>query len=240
MVHIAIGNGAGSGRSHPQSGGSTCRSSTPRFACSSAGRSARSRRSSTSAPNAARGRAGKSAALLRVVVSGRGQRRAARGRRWSKAYCSEAYFHAAAENIQIHGGSGSPGSTPRTCTSSGEELRDLPRRPDVPPRAPPSASASEPAARLDPPIPERPSADRLHVRVRSTPTGVSAASARRKARASTSPSWCAASTPTSWSSLRRGGSSTVAVCSMTSRPPATASRRSTSRPSSRAVWSPSR
>ena len=37
----------------------------------------------------------------------RGQRRAARrGQRSPKAYCSEAYFHAAAENIQIHGGIG--------------------------------------------------------------------------------------------------------------------------------------
>ena len=36
----------------------------------------------------------------------------------AKSYCSEAYFHAAAENIQIHGGLGSRGNTRPTCTSS--------------------------------------------------------------------------------------------------------------------------
>ena len=49
----------------------------------------------------------KSAAYYAGWVRGRDQRRAAR--RWpslAKAYCSEAYFHAAAENIQIHGGIG--------------------------------------------------------------------------------------------------------------------------------------
>ena len=33
-------------------------------------------------------------------------RRLPRGGRLAKSYCSEAYFHAAAENIQIHGGMG--------------------------------------------------------------------------------------------------------------------------------------
>jgi len=36
----------------------------------------------------------------------------------AKSYCSEAYFHAAAENIQIHGGIGFTWSTTRTCISS--------------------------------------------------------------------------------------------------------------------------
>ena len=43
----------------------------------------------------------------------------------AKSYCSEAYFHAAADNIQIHGGSASPGSTPPTCTSSGRRRRSF-------------------------------------------------------------------------------------------------------------------
>ena len=37
----------------------------------------------------------------------------------AKSYCSEAYFHAAAENIQIHGGIGFTWEHPPTCTSSG-------------------------------------------------------------------------------------------------------------------------
>jgi len=53
----------------------------------------------------------------------------------AKAYCSDAYFHAAAENIQITAGSGSPGSTPRTSTSSGQELGDPARRRHLPPGA---------------------------------------------------------------------------------------------------------
>ena len=49
----------------------------------------------------------KSAAYYAALVPSRGQRRAAaRSPPLAKAYCSEAYFHAAAENIQIHGGIG--------------------------------------------------------------------------------------------------------------------------------------
>ena len=36
----------------------------------------------------------------------RDERRAARGGQPGQGYCSEAYFHATAENIQIHGGIG--------------------------------------------------------------------------------------------------------------------------------------
>ena len=36
----------------------------------------------------------------------RGLRRVAGGGSLAKSYCSEAYFHSAAENIQIHGGIG--------------------------------------------------------------------------------------------------------------------------------------
>ena len=54
----------------------------------------------------------------------------------AKAYCSEAYFHAAAENIQIHGGIGFTWEHPaHLYFKRGEVVRDLPRRPDVPPRA---------------------------------------------------------------------------------------------------------
>ena len=86
---------------------STCRSSTPRCACSSAGRSARSRRSSTSAPTCC----SRSSRASRRRTTRRGPRpRTTTSCRWSpslaKAYCSDAYFHAAAENIQIHGGIG--------------------------------------------------------------------------------------------------------------------------------------
>ena len=93
------------GRWRPE-GASTCRSSTPRCACSSAGPSVRSRPSSTSAPTCCSRssrpsrppttRAGPPPTNdeLPVVAS------------LAKAYCSDAYFHAAAENIQIHGGIG--------------------------------------------------------------------------------------------------------------------------------------
>ena len=86
---------------------SRCRSSTPRCACSSVGRSARSRRSSTSAPTccsrssrASRPRTTRRGPPPRTTTSCRSSASLA------KAYCSDAYFHAAAENIQIHGGIG--------------------------------------------------------------------------------------------------------------------------------------
>ena len=41
----------------------------------------------------------------------------------AKSYCSEAYFHASAENIQIHGGIGFTREHPLTCTSSGRRAR---------------------------------------------------------------------------------------------------------------------
>ena len=57
--------------------------------------------------HAARGRVGEVGGLLRGLG---GARRTTTSCRWSralaKAYCSDAYFHAAAENIQIHGGIG--------------------------------------------------------------------------------------------------------------------------------------
>ena len=86
---------------------STCRCSTPRTACSSAARSARSRRSSTSAPTCC----SRSSRRSRRRTTRRGPPpRTTTSCRWSprlaKAYCSDAYFHAAAENIQIHGGIG--------------------------------------------------------------------------------------------------------------------------------------
>ena len=57
--------------------------------------------------HAARGRVGEVGGLLRHVVRERDERRAAvGGQSLAKAYCSEAYFHATAENIQIHGGIG--------------------------------------------------------------------------------------------------------------------------------------
>ena len=54
----------------------------------------------------------------------------------AKAYCSEAYFHAAAENIQIHGGIGFTWEHPAHLyfkRAKSSEL--LVRRPDLPPRA---------------------------------------------------------------------------------------------------------
>ena len=86
---------------------SRCRSSTPRSACSSVARSARSRRSSTSAPTCS----SRSSRASRPRTTRRGPRpRTTRScpvaASLAKAYCSDAYFHAAAENIQIHGGIG--------------------------------------------------------------------------------------------------------------------------------------
>ena len=117
---------------------STCRSSTRRSACSSAGRSARSRRSSTSAPTCcSRSSRRKSAAYYAGVGRGRGQRRAARrSASLAKAYCSDAYFHAAAENIQIHGGIGFTWEHPAHLYFKRAKCSEmLLRRPDLPPRA---------------------------------------------------------------------------------------------------------
>ena len=58
----------------------------------------------------------------------------------AKAYCSEAYFHASAENIQIHGGIGFTWEHP--CASvlqAGQILRAVVRRPDLSPRTPRAA-----------------------------------------------------------------------------------------------------
>ena len=55
----------------------------------------------------------------------------------AKAYCSEAYFHAAAENIQIHGGIGFTWEHPaHLYFKRAKSLRAALRRPDLPPRAP--------------------------------------------------------------------------------------------------------
>ena len=54
----------------------------------------------------------------------------------AKAYCSDAYFHAAAENIQIHGGIGFTWEHPAHLyfkRAKSSEL--LLRRPHLPPRA---------------------------------------------------------------------------------------------------------
>ena len=82
-------------------------SSTPRTGSSSAGPSARSRPSSTSAPTCC----SRSSRPSRPPTTPAGAPRSSTTScpRWpslAKAYCSEAYFHAAAENIQIHGGIG--------------------------------------------------------------------------------------------------------------------------------------
>ena len=54
----------------------------------------------------------------------------------AKAYCSEAYFHAAAENIQIHGGIGFTWEHPaHLYFKRAKSSRAALRRPDVPPRA---------------------------------------------------------------------------------------------------------
>ena len=54
----------------------------------------------------------------------------------AKAYCSEAYFHATAENIQIHGGIGFTWEHPaHLYFKRRQELRAAVRRPDLPPRA---------------------------------------------------------------------------------------------------------
>ena len=97
-----------------------------------------------------------------------------------------------------------------------EELRDLPRRPDVPPRA---ARAAHRHLIRWPGGPADPSrSDTLNVCPTSrshpsTPIGVSAASVSAGARVTTSPRWCAVSTPmSSWCSSR-GASTTVAACS---------------------------
>ena len=58
----------------------------------------------------------------------------------AKSYCSEAYFHAAAENIQIHGGIGFTWEHPGApVLQACQELRAAVRRPDLSPRAPRSA-----------------------------------------------------------------------------------------------------
>ena len=54
----------------------------------------------------------------------------------AKAYCSDAYFHAAAENIQIHGGIGFTWEHPaHLYFKRAKSLRAAVRRPDLPPRA---------------------------------------------------------------------------------------------------------
>ena len=54
----------------------------------------------------------------------------------AKAYCSDAYFHAAAENIQIHGGIGFTWEhNAHLYFKRGEVVRDPARRRDLPPRA---------------------------------------------------------------------------------------------------------
>ena len=54
----------------------------------------------------------------------------------AKAYCSEAYFHAAAENIQIHGGIGFTWEHPaHLYFKRAKTSRAAVRRSDVPPRA---------------------------------------------------------------------------------------------------------
>ena len=83
------------------------RASTPRTACSSVARSARSRPSSTSAPTCC----SRSSRPSRPPTTPAGAPSELNDELPSvaslaKAYCSEAYFHAAAENIQIHGGIG--------------------------------------------------------------------------------------------------------------------------------------
>jgi len=52
---------------------------------------------------------------------------------WPSPTCSEAYFHAAAENIQIHGGSASPGSIPPIVTQAAKFVRAALRRPGLSP-----------------------------------------------------------------------------------------------------------
>ncbi len=86
---------------------STWPSSTPRCASSSAARSVRSRPSSTSAPTCC----SRSSRPSRPPTTACGAPPRMNDELPSvaslaKAYCSEAYFHAAAENIQIHGGIG--------------------------------------------------------------------------------------------------------------------------------------
>ena len=52
----------------------------------------------------------------------------------AKAYCSDAYFHAAAENIQIHGGIGFTWEHPaHLYFKRAKSLRAAVRRPDLPP-----------------------------------------------------------------------------------------------------------
>ena len=81
--------------------------STPRTACSSAGRSARSRPSSTSAPTCcSRSSRPSRAAYYAAWCAAELNDELPSVASLAKAYCSEAYFHAAAENIQIHGGIG--------------------------------------------------------------------------------------------------------------------------------------
>ena len=54
----------------------------------------------------------------------------------AKSYCSEAYFHAAAENIQIHGGIGFTWEHPaHLYFKRAKSLRAAPRRSLLPPRA---------------------------------------------------------------------------------------------------------
>ena len=81
--------------------------STPRPVSSSGGPSAASRPSSTSAPTCcSRSSRPSRPPTTRPGPPPRTPTSCRSWRRLAKSYCSEAYFHAAAENIQIHGGIG--------------------------------------------------------------------------------------------------------------------------------------
>ncbi len=121
-------------------GRSTCStwpSSTPRSGSSSAGRSAASRPSSTSAPTCClEVESAKSAAYYAGWAAAEDSDELPVVASLAKSYCSEAYFHAAAENIQIHGGIGFTWEHPaHLYFKRAKIVRAALRRPDLPPRA---------------------------------------------------------------------------------------------------------
>ena len=114
---------------------STWPSSTPRCACSSAARSARSRPSSTSAPTCCSRSSRPSRRRTTAVCASAEERRAALGGLARQGLQPRRTSMPRPRTSRSTAASASPGSTTRTCTSAGQVERAAPRRPVVPPRA---------------------------------------------------------------------------------------------------------
>ena len=142
----------------------------------------------------------------------------------AKAYCSEAYFHAAGREHpdprwhRLH-----VGAQRAPVLQARQVVGDLPRRRDVPPRA---ARAAHRHLRLS--SPSR----------RSTRTGASASSAATRAPVRRSPRSSAVSTPTSSWCRRPSASPTAPACSTRSVTTATRSTRRRFTELAEKVWRP--